>query len=208
MPTSTFYNLPDEKKQRLLQAVEREFTRVPFEQTSINRIVQDAGISRGSFYQYFEDKDDLFHYCIQGFILGIRDEAVAAIERRKGNVFEVAEDLLAYLLHLQQSTNRVLLEHMMMQMHNSTDERMQFSTCLEDYQQEREIFFKQIDTSSLNLQTPEDLGYIFDILINELRSAMFAAHLTQRIPEQILQEFHHKMNLLRRGLARQTEETR
>ncbi len=62
MPKTTFQNLPEEKRRRILAAISREIARVPFEDTSINRIVQDAGIPRGSFYQYFEDRDDLFQY--------------------------------------------------------------------------------------------------------------------------------------------------
>lgn len=208
MPTNTFYHLPTEKKARFMQAVEREFTRVPFGETSINRIVQDAGISRGSFYQYFANKEDLFHYCVLGFFDKIRDEVIVSIQRRSGNIFEVAEDLLAFLLRLCQTTNKALLEHMMIQLHSSTDERMQFHVCMEEYQHERELFFEQIDTDMLNLQTPQDLGYMFDILINELNSAMFKAQLTKAEPDQIQLEFRQKIKLLRRGLARQTEEIR
>ena len=57
MPTKTYEHLPPEKKERLLAAIRQELQRVPFEQVSINRIVQTAGISRGSFYQYFSGKD-------------------------------------------------------------------------------------------------------------------------------------------------------
>ena len=53
MPTSTFFNLPPPKRERLLRAAVEEFSRKPFGEASINRIVQKAEISRGSFYQYF-----------------------------------------------------------------------------------------------------------------------------------------------------------
>ena len=59
MPTETFMKLSEEKKNKILVAAKKEFTRVPFEQTSIKNIVEDAEIARGSFYQYFESKEDL-----------------------------------------------------------------------------------------------------------------------------------------------------
>ncbi|PIO87443.1 hypothetical protein B8A32_09990 [Loigolactobacillus backii] len=62
VPTSTFFNLTEAKKQRLLTAAHAEFSRVPLHEASINRIIQQAKISRGSFYQYFSDKMDLFGY--------------------------------------------------------------------------------------------------------------------------------------------------
>ena len=65
MPKKTFYNLPEEKKERLLEAAFKEFSSVPIEESSINVIVQNSDISRGSFYQYFDDKDDLYCYCLE-----------------------------------------------------------------------------------------------------------------------------------------------
>ncbi len=59
MPKETFMNLPDAKKNKIIRAAKKEFERVPYEQASIKNIVEDANIARGSFYQYFESKEDL-----------------------------------------------------------------------------------------------------------------------------------------------------
>lgn len=64
MVHQTFLNLPEEKRVRILQSAVDEFIRLPYERTSINRIVENAGIPKGSFYQYFDGKDDLYGYCI------------------------------------------------------------------------------------------------------------------------------------------------
>lgn len=64
MPTKTFLNLPKEKKLRILRAGKKEFSRVPFEKAVIANIAKDADIPRGSFYQYFENLEDLFTYII------------------------------------------------------------------------------------------------------------------------------------------------
>ena len=55
----TFYNLSDDKRKRVLQAILEEFADTDSEKISINRIIKRANISRGSFYQYFDDKLDL-----------------------------------------------------------------------------------------------------------------------------------------------------
>ena len=65
MPSSTFLNLAPEKQEKLLTAAAREFTERPYNEASINQIVQAAGIPRGSFYMYFRDKEDLFHYLME-----------------------------------------------------------------------------------------------------------------------------------------------
>ena len=59
MPKITFFNLPDEKRQLILDIAIDEFAENDFANVSISRIVARAGIAKGSFYQYFEDKDDL-----------------------------------------------------------------------------------------------------------------------------------------------------
>ncbi len=65
MPKDTFYNLSDDKKRRIFDAAVQEFSTRRFSEASINQIVKAAGIPRGSFYQYFEDKEDLYLYIIE-----------------------------------------------------------------------------------------------------------------------------------------------
>lgn len=64
MPKQTFFNLPQEKRDTIIEAAVNEFAEYGFESASINRIVANSGISKGSFYQYFEDKLDVFRHLI------------------------------------------------------------------------------------------------------------------------------------------------
>jgi AcrR family transcriptional regulator len=64
MPKDTFYNLAEEKRMKIYGAALDEFSNHPFKQASVNRIVKNAGIAKGSFYQYFKDKKDLYKYLI------------------------------------------------------------------------------------------------------------------------------------------------
>lgn len=65
MPKQTFYNLSLEKQQNLFDACIKEFSQFPYSQASINQIIKYANISRGSFYQYFDDKWDAYEMMIQ-----------------------------------------------------------------------------------------------------------------------------------------------
>jgi len=64
MPKQTFLNLPEEKRKNIISAAINEFAEYGLENASTNRIVVNSGISKGSFYQYFEDKQDVFMYLI------------------------------------------------------------------------------------------------------------------------------------------------
>ncbi|MEI2610438.1 MAG: TetR/AcrR family transcriptional regulator [Candidatus Promineifilaceae bacterium] len=64
MPKETFFNLPEEKRQRILDLAIEEFAHHDYQNASISRIVAEASIAKGSFYQYFEDKADLYRYLL------------------------------------------------------------------------------------------------------------------------------------------------
>ena len=86
MCMETFHRLPEEKRTRFLEAAWEEFTRVSFAEASTNQIVRRAGVPRGSFYQYFRDKEDLFVY----LMTQARDhfiELYAKIMERNGGDF-------------------------------------------------------------------------------------------------------------------------
>ncbi len=65
MPKETFYNLSEDKKQRIVDAAIQKVGEKGYDKTSISAIIKVAGIPRGSFYQYFEDKLDLFMYIFE-----------------------------------------------------------------------------------------------------------------------------------------------
>lgn len=64
IPKETFYNLPEEKRQLIEKVAIREFGALGYDKASVNTIVDQCQIAKGSFYQYFEDKKDLFLYLI------------------------------------------------------------------------------------------------------------------------------------------------
>lgn len=86
MPTDTFFRLPEEKRSRLMEAAWDEFTSVRFSDASINQIIRAAGIPRGSFYQYFTDKDDLFSYLVRPLQQHFFDLAREEVEAAQGNM--------------------------------------------------------------------------------------------------------------------------
>ncbi len=65
MPTDTFFNLSEDKRTELVSVLLEEFSAKEYLSVSVNRIVEKAGISKGSFYQYFEDKKDSYLYLVR-----------------------------------------------------------------------------------------------------------------------------------------------
>ncbi|WP_430885395.1 TetR/AcrR family transcriptional regulator [Fusibacter sp. JL216-2] len=65
MPHQTFFNLPKEKQQRIIDVCIDEFAEKTYHNASISNIVRQSKIAKGSFYQYFEDKKDIFKYILK-----------------------------------------------------------------------------------------------------------------------------------------------
>ncbi len=76
MPKSTFYKLPEPKKQQLLKAAYQEFSLKNLESASITLLVKKLGIAKGSIYQYFDDKEDMYLYLLE------------YAEQRKNDIYE------------------------------------------------------------------------------------------------------------------------
>lgn len=64
MPKSTFFNLPEDKRARITECALDEFAARSYHRASLSRLVARAGIAKGSVYQYFDDKLDLYRWLI------------------------------------------------------------------------------------------------------------------------------------------------
>jgi AcrR family transcriptional regulator len=60
VPRRRFFNLDGKARERLLRVAAKHFARRGFERASLNEILGEVGISKGAYYYYFEDKEDLF----------------------------------------------------------------------------------------------------------------------------------------------------
>jgi len=66
-----FTKLPAHQQQAIVQAALDEFAAHGFHDSSLNRVIEAAGISKGSLYYYFDGKEDLFAYVAQAGLGGL-----------------------------------------------------------------------------------------------------------------------------------------
>jgi len=109
MPKKMFYNISAEKRKMFLETAISEFTSKPFEQVSVNTIVKKAGISRGSFYTYFEDLESLFKYIFQEIKIDRLKYGKEIFVESKGDIFEFFRKLFLYDFDAYTSNGRYTL---------------------------------------------------------------------------------------------------
>lgn len=64
MPTKLFLELSEEKRAKIIAVSVAEFSEYGYANGSTNRIVQGAGISKGSLFKYFQNKNELYFYIL------------------------------------------------------------------------------------------------------------------------------------------------
>ncbi len=83
---STFDNIPDEKRIRILEAATNEFAKKGYYEASVSEIAKKSDISVGAVYKYFDSKQDLF--------LTIADYSIVRMENLLLGLAKADEDVL------------------------------------------------------------------------------------------------------------------
>lgn len=164
MPKETFYRLPDEKREMVMAAAEREFLENSFEAASINRIIKEAAIPRGSFYQYFEDKKDIFLYIVSTH----KNEAFGFVESfikdSDGDVFSFMRKAIDFMISAECSEK---VEGMKRIFSQPWVFDMIVSDTMKGKQEEantpKGIMFKYIDKNQLNVENDDELIALINI---------------------------------------------
>lgn len=95
MPTPTWERLEAARRAAVVEAAEKEFAANGFSAGSLNVIARQAGVAKGSLFQYFNDKLDLFAYISDGASVRVRShmEQVARQLRPGRSFFEFLAEL-------------------------------------------------------------------------------------------------------------------
>ena len=99
IPKDTFFNLPEEKRKKIIRAAIDQFEELHYNNVTIDGIIQSAGIPKGSFYQYFENKDDLYIY----LFTELGDTKLDMFESLKAKVpfISFKEYMMEYIMELK-----------------------------------------------------------------------------------------------------------
>lgn len=88
MPKKVFFELDAEKQKRITDAAIKEFATYGYENSSTNRIVKECGISKGSLFKYFDNKEELYFYLIDTVSVQMSFDTAADIKKLPKDLFE------------------------------------------------------------------------------------------------------------------------
>ena len=198
MPKETFFNLKEVKKEKIEKALINEFSRVSFQQASISNIVAEAEIPRGSFYQYFEDKEDAIKYIIQKFIQIEHKKMNQLLIDSNKDIFESIYKYYNYIIESTENENLRLIRNIFQELRKNNISIFE----IKDETKNKEEISKFIKTDNLNLEEEDDIKYFMKILTTITRavaSEVITKKITKKDGEKSLKR---QLEILKKGMQK------
>ena len=172
MPKSTFYNLNEEKREKIKRALKNEFTKHTFEKASISNMIEEANIPRGSFYQYFEDKEDALKYIIEDFLNDEKEKIKEFLIQNEGDIFLTTLDLYSYFVDKNYHEKEVKLFQNIINKLRNENVNIYKNIKLKKFADLKNMDKDNcyINTSLLSIENDEDIEYMLRILTCILRA--------------------------------------
>ena len=203
MIKKTFYNLPYEKRKRITDAVIKEFMERPNEKVSINRIIKTAEISRGSFYQYFDDKVDLIEIITKTMFDESSNKAKEILKLSCGDLFVMYIKMFDYFgdYSSQKQTMKI--------MRNIVDSFKANDDLVSEYLKNRfnialsnnEIYL-MVDRQNLKFQDNENVKCLIEILTQVLKNAIFDVFVAGSDREEVRERLIKKIDIIKQGAVK------
>lgn len=196
MGSTTFHNLRPEKKERIIHAALAEFSARPFNEASITNIVKNANISRGSFYQYFDNKEKIYNYLVKYVYTKHRQDLFDLLVEHSGQLYDALIEFYdTYIDELVQSEYFTFYKNTFLYVsHHLIGEKGIFSLSNQtsNRAEEQQQFLKVIDMSHLKTGTDAEVldyiyftvnvihhmvidGFVNDLSLEEIKNRSFQA---------------------------------
>lgn len=203
MIKKTFYNLPYEKRKRITDAVIKEFMERPNEKVSINRIIKTAEISRGSFYQYFDDKVDLIEIITKTMFEESSNKAKEILKLSCGDLFVMYIKMFDYFgdYSSQKQTMKI--------MRNIVDSFKANDDLVSEYLKNRfnmaltnNEIYTMVDRQNLKFQDNESVKCLIEILTQVLKNAIFDVFVAGSDREEVHERLIKKIDIIKQGAVK------
>lgn len=203
MIKKTFYNLPYEKRKRITDAVIKEFMERPNEKVSINRIIKTAEISRGSFYQYFDDKVDLIEIITKTMFEESNNKAKEILKLSCGDLFVMYIKMFDYFgdYSSQKQTMKII--------RNIVDSFKANDDLVSEYLKNRfnmaltnNEIYTMVDRQNLKFQDNESVKCLIEILTQVLKNAIFDVFVAGSDREEVRERLIKKIDIIKQGAVK------
>lgn len=208
VPKQTYYNLSAKKQKKIFDAAFKEFSQVPFNEASISNIIKEANIPRGSFYQYFENKEDLYFYIIEKVHEQKKNYIRDLLSKYSGDVFKAFEEMFLTDLELIDDENyHNFFKNLFLNLNVHFSNRLPHWRI--SHQKNVEGIMELIDQSKFKNHDFDDLWHVLHLMML-LSKELIIKKLSKGIPnEEVLEIYKRHIEIIKYGtLSHDNEKAR
>ena len=202
MPSDTFLRLNDEKKKKLVDASFKEFSLYNFNDVSINRIIKEAGISRGSFYMYFVDKKDLYFYLLEQHLEILITNMKNDLIKNKGDLFKMFQNNIKEEFNSFKNNNINFFKKSLENITIMEESKKTFG--FRDKRLLRELI-PNINLELLNDNAKKHIEVIFAINMHLLMVTLMKLLKSDSLDEEILKDYYEQLDILKYGCVKKED---
>ena len=202
MPSDTFLRLNDEKKKKLIDASFKEFSLYNFNDVSINRIIKEAGISRGSFYMYFVDKKDLYFYLLEQHLEILINNMKNDLIKNKGDLFKMFQNNIKEEFNSFKNNNINFFKKSLENVTIMEESKKTFG--FRDKRLLRELI-PNINLELLNDNAKKHIEVIFAINMHLLMVTLIKLLKSDSLDEEIFKDYYEQLDILKYGCVKKED---
>ena len=199
MPKSTFFNLSSEKREKIEKAIENEFGRTTFEKASISNIIENAKIPRGSFYQYFEDKEDAIKYIVKKYMKKEKEKIRNILIEVDGNIFDATIEIFEYMIESVKEKDKFNLYR------NILEELKKNNINIFQEEKQQRNIEEIINMEILNINSKEDIRYMLKIVSAMARTISIEVITGKISKEKGKENLIKELEILKRGMLKENQ---
>ncbi|MCK5761905.1 MAG: TetR family transcriptional regulator [Candidatus Izimaplasma sp.] len=197
MPKDTFFHLDETKRTKIINAAKNEFTENPLRKARISNIIKEAKIPRGSFYQYFNDLDDLYYYVITDVFDNVYKVGTKFCDATD-DIFEFSQ--ISFEFDYNGFINDMRHQFMMnvFQSISSNEEYIvTFNKMRKDYIMR---ILNKMDLSNIRLKEEDDLIKMYRMIQELKRNVIHQAIVENLTKEEASKNFKWFLDIIKNGL--------
>lgn len=201
MPKATFFNLAEDKRNILIEALVKEFSRVPLYNASVSNIVKSANIPRGSFYQYFEDKEDAYFYLLNEQVAKSKEKFILCLLKYNGDLFDAMIEMFALtIMDFSKGENINFLKNALLNMTHEIESSFNDIFDANGNEDQFQQISLLINKDNLNISSDKELLHLLKIVATVTFRNLIERLAGNVSDKEALDDYSIEMELLKRGL--------
>ena len=198
MAKKTLANLSDDKRERLEKAALEEFSKYTYDEISINRIIQSIGMPRGSFYLYFNDKEDLYLYIFNKYHKLLLDFIIDKIKNSNDDITDAAktvfEDITTYI---DKGEHGILIKKFLIGLNHNIENKI-FNL---EFNQVNELIKVCQDKYHHDFKDIEEVKCILDMVSNTLIHHLTGYYIFNLDYDKVKNLYYRQLEIIKKGIS-------